>query len=54
MTHLGYILAAYGAAAAVLLAMVLWVMLDLRTQRRKLQRLEDDGIIMRPSREDTP
>ena len=44
MTHLGYVLAAYLAAAAVLIGMVLWVALDLRAQKEKLRRLEADGI----------
>jgi heme exporter protein D len=44
MTHLGYIIAAYAAAAVVIIAMVLWVALDLRTQKQKLRRLEDAGL----------
>jgi heme exporter protein D len=44
MTHLGYILAAYLATAIVLLAMVLWVVLDLRAQKHKLRRLEEQGL----------
>lgn len=48
MTHLGYILAAYGATAAVLAAMVLWVALDLRAQKEKLRRLEEAGLRRRP------
>ncbi len=43
MTHLGYILASYAAVAIVLVAMVAWVALDLRTQKQKLQRLEENG-----------
>ena len=53
MTHLGYILAAYGAVAIVLVAMAVWVRLDLSAQKRKLQRLEDGGVIMRRSPQDT-
>jgi len=44
MTHLGYILAAYLASAIVLLGMVAWVVLDLRTQKQKLTRLEEQGL----------
>ena len=44
MTHLGYILAAYLASAAVLLGMVAWIVLDLRTQKQKLARLEEQGL----------
>jgi heme exporter protein CcmD len=39
MTHLGYIVAAYAAAAAVFIVLIGWVVLDGRAQRRKLQRL---------------
>jgi heme exporter protein D len=48
MTHLGYIVAAYSAAALVLAAMVLWVVLDLRAQKEKLRRLEEEGLRRRP------
>ncbi len=44
MTHAGYILAAYLATAAVLAGMIAWVALDLRAQKRKLRRLEDEGL----------
>jgi heme exporter protein D len=43
MTHLGYILAAYVASAVVLLGMTVWIVGDLRAQREKLKRLEDEG-----------
>lgn len=44
MTHAGYILAAYLITAIVLLALVGWVALDLRAQKAKLRRLEDQGL----------
>ena len=44
MTHLGYIAAAYAASALVLLAMVGLVALDLASQRRKLRRIEAEGL----------
>ncbi len=44
MTHAGYILAAYLATAVVLAGMIAWVALDLRAQKRKLRRLEDEGL----------
>ena len=44
MTHAGYILAAYLAAALVLAGTIAWVVLDLRAQKRKLRRLEADGL----------
>jgi heme exporter protein D len=43
MTHLGYIVAAYLAAAIVLIGMVLAVTLDLTRQKRRLDRLEAEG-----------
>lgn len=44
MTHAGYILAAYLATATVLLGMAAWIVLDLRRQKRKLRRLEAEGV----------
>lgn len=44
MTHLGYIVAAYLAAAIVLLGMVAGVVLDLTVQKQKLARLEERGM----------
>lgn len=44
MTHSGYILAAYLAAALVIGGLAVWVYLDGRAQKRKLQRLEADGV----------
>jgi heme exporter protein CcmD len=43
MTHLGYIVAAYLAAAIVLIGMVAAVTLDLARQKRRLARLEAEG-----------
>lgn len=43
MTHLPYILAAYGAAAAVVVGLVAWVAGDIRFQKRRLARLEAEG-----------
>ncbi len=51
MTHVGYIFAAYLATALVLGGMTLWVVLDLRSQRRRLDRLEAEG---RRRRSDVP
>ena len=44
MTHIGYILAAYVIAAAVIAGMTAWVVIDLKAQRRKLRRLEAQGV----------
>jgi heme exporter protein CcmD len=43
MTHLGYIVAAYGATAIVLGGMVGWVLRDLGAQKRKFDRIEAEG-----------
>jgi heme exporter protein D len=43
MTHLGYIVAAYGATAIVLCGMIGWILVDLSAQKRKLERIEADG-----------
>jgi heme exporter protein CcmD len=43
MSHFGYIIAAYLAAAIVLLGMVAGVLLDLSAQKRKLARIEAGG-----------
>jgi heme exporter protein CcmD len=40
LDHAGFILAAYLAAGAILLALVIWVALDYRTQKRALGELE--------------
>lgn len=43
-SHLAFILAAYGAAIAVVAALVGWVMLDYRAQLAQLAELEERGI----------
>ena len=48
MTHFGYILAAYLASAFVLLALIAWVALDLRLNKRKLAEFEEQGLRRRP------
>jgi heme exporter protein D len=45
-----FILAAYGAAAFALIAVILWIVLDYRAQRRALASLEAQGIVRRSSR----
>lgn len=47
MTHAGYILAAYLAAALVIGGLTVWVLMDYRAQQRKLQQLETDGMLRR-------
>ena len=39
--HLGFVLAAYGAAAVVMLALVLWTALRHRSAHRALKALEE-------------
>lgn len=48
--HAAFILAAYGAAAAMLLSLVLWVWLDYRAQQRALDALEAQGVTRRSAR----
>jgi heme exporter protein CcmD len=58
--HMGFIVAAYGTAIAVVGGLTAWVMLDYRTQLRNLADLEKRGVIRRsapphpqPAREPT-
>jgi heme exporter protein D len=46
-THTGFIVAAYAAAVIVIAGLCLWVMLDYRTQRRRLVDLERRGVTRR-------
>jgi heme exporter protein D len=45
--HMGFIVAAYAAAAAVVVALIAWVALDYRTQSRRLADLEMRGVTRR-------
>jgi heme exporter protein D len=47
VNHFGFIAAAYATAAAVVLALVVWVVLDYRAQRRALADLERRGFSRR-------
>jgi heme exporter protein D len=42
--HAAFILAAYAAAAAIVAALILWVVLDHRAQRRLIADLELRGL----------
>jgi heme exporter protein D len=44
MTHAGFIAAAYLVSAAVLIALLAWIVADGRAQRRRLADLEARGI----------
>ncbi len=46
-SHIGFIIASYAAAAAVVAGLVAWVMLDFRAQRRNLDDLERRGVTRR-------
>jgi len=46
-SHFGFILAAYVAAVAIVAALIAWVMVDYRVQRRRLADLEEQGATRR-------
>ena len=48
--HADFIVAAYGIAVLVVAALIGWVALDPRAQRRSLERLEARGITRRSER----
>ena len=47
VNHMGFIVASYGAAVAIVGVLIAWVMLDYRTQRLRLTDLEMRGITRR-------
>jgi heme exporter protein D len=49
--HVGFIVAAYSAGIVVVGALIVWVMVDYRMQRRMLAELETKGIARRSARE---
>jgi len=49
--HIEFIVAAYGAGVVVVAALIAWVMLDYRLQRRILAELEMKGVSRRSARE---
>ena len=48
---MGFIVAAYGAGIVVIAALIAWVVLDYRLQRRILAELETKGVSRRSARE---
>jgi heme exporter protein D len=48
--HAGFILAAYAIAAVVIAALIAWVMIDHRAQRRLLGMMEARGVTRRSQR----
>ena len=51
MSHLFYVVASYGASAAVVFGLVAWVAFDSRARRSELARLEAAGIRRRSAGE---
>jgi heme exporter protein D len=47
VSHTGFIVASYAAAAVAVFGLIAWVVLDFRTQRRNLADLESRGITRR-------
>jgi heme exporter protein D len=45
--HADFILAAYGITVLVLIALIGWIALDYRAQRRRVAELESQGITRR-------
>jgi heme exporter protein D len=45
--HAAFIIASYAAAAAVVAALIAWVLVDFRAQRRALGDLEAHGVTRR-------
>jgi heme exporter protein D len=54
MSHLTFVLISYGVSLIVLLGLITWLMLDQRTQRAELQRLEAQGIRRRSQKAQEP
>ena len=48
--HAAFIVAAYGMAALIVIALTGWVALDYRAQKRHLAKLEADGVKRRSGR----
>ena len=48
--HAAFIVAAYGVAALIVIALTGWVALDYRAQKRRLAKLEADGVTRRSGR----
>lgn len=44
MSHLAYVIAAYGVTVVALLLVIGWILLDQRLQKAELKRLEAQGI----------
>jgi heme exporter protein D len=47
MNHMGFIVAAYAVTVIIVGALIAWVMLDYRAQRRSLAELDKRGVTRR-------
>ena len=52
--HAGFIIAAYFAAAGVVLSLIVWVILDYAMQRHMLADLESRGVTRRSDKPGSP
>jgi len=48
--HAAFVVAAYGVAALIVIALMGWIALDYRAQKRRLAKLEADGVTRRSGR----
>jgi heme exporter protein D len=51
--YASFIVTSYLAAAAVVLALIGWIIVDYRNQRRRLREMEQSGLIRRSGRSAT-
>ena len=56
VNHIGFIVTAYAITVAVVGILIVWVMIDYRTQKRTLADLETRGVTRRsaPARSERP
>jgi heme exporter protein D len=51
--YASFILISYLAAAAVVLALIFWIIIDYRNQTRRLHEMEQSGVLRRSGRSAT-
>jgi heme exporter protein D len=51
VNHMGFIVAAYAVTIAIVGALIVWVMLDYRAQKRTLAELDKRGVTRRSQRQ---
>jgi heme exporter protein D len=49
--HAGFIVAAYAASVLIIMALIVWILIDYRAQLRVLADLERQGVTRRSARE---